>query len=433
MKMNGRIKRCALTLGLLVMLISGTAGAYDLRGHFPLYDGRFWNFKDSSVGETTTWTVNGKLTLKDVGRAFVMALDNGRFLCLREDWEGVHIYGDYSAEGFRIPETPLLFLPSTLKPGEPIEQTVTFRLFSDPEHNINYKETGTINQSIRFISKELEDVTISGTVFKNCAVVEKTTTEQQNSTSETLYLAPGIGPIKRIVTKGNETQVYTVTAHATGGQPITAAVPIKEVMPFAPGITWTYRDPQGAIWKTITKNKEQVGGTETLPFFEDNGDITNYSLTPAGMALHRRLYAQWGGCTEFHPPNSPLVILPAVIQLGAYHSSISNANVHTWPSLTLLDEFYPETHSASIAVLKEDVTVPAGTYRDCLKVCLLNLSRNFNMNSEQLCIGYVWLAKDTGVIKKRLIDMTNFFNPQRNNRINSVKFWDLQSIEKQGK
>ena len=63
--MHGRIKQLGLMLGLLVTFFSGTARAYDLRGYFPLYDGRFWNFKDPQGGETVTWAVNGKLTLKD--------------------------------------------------------------------------------------------------------------------------------------------------------------------------------------------------------------------------------------------------------------------------------------------------------------------------------------------------------------------------------
>ncbi len=431
--MPDRIKHLTLTIAVLIALFSGNAGAYDLRGYFPLYDGRFWNFKDAQAGETVTWAVNGTLTLKNVGRVTLMALDNGRFLCLREDWDGIHLYGDYSADEYRIPEPPPLFLPSALKPGEPVDQSVTFKVFSDPDKNINFKETGTITQSIRFISKELEDVTIAGTVFKNCAVVEKITTEQQNSTSETLYLAPGIGPIKRVVTRGNEKQVYTVTSHAGSRSPSTGAVSIKEIMPFAPGITWTYRDQQGAIWKTLTKDKERVEGTETLPFFEDTGDIFYYSITPQGLVLNRRFWSLVGGCTDFHPPDSPLVVLPAVMQPGTYHSSITNACVHTWPSLTLLEEFYPEMHCGSIAVLQEDVTVPAGTYRDCLKVCLFSVSRNFSMNNEQLRIGYIWLAKDAGVIRKKLVDMTNYFNPQRINRITSIKFWDLQSIDKGGK
>ena len=29
------------------------------------------------------------------------------------------------------------------------------------------------------------------------------------------------------------------------------------------------------------------------------------------------------------------------------------------------------------------------------------------MNNEQVRIGYIWLAKDTGVIKKKLVEMTN--------------------------
>ena len=54
------------------------------------------------------------------------------------------------------------------------------------------------------------------------------------------------------------------------------------------------------------------------------------------------------------------------------------------------------------------------------------------MNNEQIRIGYIWLAKDTGVIKKKLVDMTNYFNPQRINRITSIKFWDLTKIDKKG-
>ena len=50
------------------------------------------------------------------------------------------------------------------------------------------------------------------------------------------------------------------------------------------------------------------------------------------------------------------------------------------------------------------------------------------MNNEQIRIGYIWPAKDTGVIKKKLVDMTNYFNPQRINRITSIKFWDLTKI-----
>ena len=430
--MHGRIKQLGLMLGLLVTFFSGTARAYDLRGYFPLYDGRFWNFKDAQGGETVTWAVNGKLTLKDVGRVTLMALDNGSFLCVREEWDGIHIYGEYGADGYRIPENPLLFLPSTLKPGEPVERSVTLKVFSDPERSINFKETGKVEQKVTFTGKELENVTVSGKVFKNCAVVEKITTEQHGTVYETLYLAPGVGPIKRVLSKGNKKHVYEARSYATSGPVATEAVPIKDLLPFEPGITWTYKDGQGTIWRTVTKDKEQIEGTAALPFFEDTGDIFYYSIDAQGLVLNRRFWSLVGGCTDFHPPDSPLVVFPAALIPGAYHSSITNACVHTWPSLTLLEEFYPEMHCASIVVLKEDVAVPAGNYRDCLKVCLFSVSRNFNMNNEQLRIGYIWLAKDTGVIKKRLVDMTNYFNPLRINRITSVKFWDLASIETKG-
>ena len=427
-----RIKQLSLLFGLLFLFFSNAASAHDLRGYFPLYDGRFWNFTGSPDGTTSTWAVNGTLTLKDVGRVTLLALDNGRFLCLREDWEGIRIYGEYGSDEYLIPDKPLLFLPSALKPEEPIEVSVTLKKFSDPEGNINFKETGKINQSIKFIHKEFEDVTVSGRLFKNCAVVEKITREQNTVTAETIYLAPGVGPVKRVLLKGKEKVVYIVSSFAGSAAVAAENFPLKALLPFKPGITWTYRDQKGTVWRTTTKNKEPVQGTASLPFAEETGDIYYYTLDNRGLLLTQKYWSMVGGCTDFRAPDAPLVVFPPTLKLGAYYSSISNASVHTWPSMTLMEDFYPEMLCASIAVLKEDVTVPAGKYRDCLKVCLFSVSRNFNMNNEQVRIGYIWLAKDTGVIKKKLVDMTNYFNPQRINRITSIKFWDLTKIDKKG-
>jgi hypothetical protein len=431
--MLSRVKQLALFFGLFVLFFSDAARANDLRGYFPLYNGRFWNFTGSPDGSTVTWAVNGTLTLKDVGRVTLMALDNGGFLCLREDWEGIRIYGEYGADEYRIPEKPLLFLPSTLKPGEPVEVDATLKVFSDPEGNINFKETGKINQKIKFLHKEYEDVTISGQVFKNCAVVEKITTQKNTATTETLYLAPGIGPVKRVLTKGKEKVVYIVSSFAGSATVAAENFAIKDMLPFKPGITWTYKDQKGTVWRTTTKAQEPVEGTASLPFVEETGDMYYYTLDKRGLLLTRKYWALVGGCTDFHAPDSPLVVFPATLKLGSYYSSLSNARVHTWPSMTLMEEFYPEMICASIAVLKEDVSVPAGKYRDCLKVCQFVVSRNFNMNNEQVRIGYIWLAKDTGVVKQKLVDMTNYFNPQRINRITSIKFWDLVKLEKKSR
>ena len=430
--MHNRGRQLSIIAGLIFLLFADAASADDLRGYFPLYNGRFWNFTGSPDSATVTWAVNGSLTLKDVGRVTLMALDNGRFLCLREDWEGIRIYGDYSADQYLVPEKPLLFLPGTLKPGEPVEVDVTLKVFSDPEGNINFKETGVINQKIKFLHKEYEDITISGRLFKNCAVIEKITAQQNTVTTETLYLAPGIGPVKRVLRKGQETSTWSLSSWSGSGTAKTENIAVKDLLPFTPGITWTYADQKGTIWHTTTKAKEQVEGTASLPFVEETGDIYYYTLDKRGLLLTRKYWALVGGCTDFHAPDLPLVVFPAALKLGDYYSSMSNSRVHTWPSMTLMEEFYPEMLCASIAVLKEDVTVPAGKYRDCLKVCLFSVSRNFNMNNEQVRIGYIWLAKDTGVVKKKLVDMTNYFNPLRINRITSIKFWDLTKIEKKG-
>jgi len=429
--MPGKIKNMFFIPAVFIFCLSGIAGADDLRGYFPLYNGRFWNFTEAPGSATVTWAVNGCLTLKDAGRVTLMALDDGRFLCVREDWDGINIYGDYSAEKYFVPEKPLLFLPSSLKPGQPLEVAVTLKVFSDPEGNINFKETGKINQKITFLHKEYEDVTAAGQVFKNCAVVEKTTIGQDAVTTETLYLAPGIGPVKRVLKTGQNITTYTLASrNCDAAKAETFAV--KDLLPFAPGITWTYKDQKGTIWHTTTKAKETIEGTASLPFAEETGDIYYYTLDQQGLLLIRKYWALVGGCTDFHAPDAPLQVFPPLLTLGSYYSSTSNARVHTWPSMTLMEEFYPEMLCANIAVVKEDVSVPAGTYRNCLKVCQFFVSRNFNMNNEQVRIGYIWLAKDAGVIKKELIDLTNYFNPLRINRMTSIKFWDLIKLNKKG-
>jgi hypothetical protein len=419
-------------IGLFCLFFSDAACAFDLRGYFPLYAGRFWNFTGAPDGAAVTWAVNGTLTLKDIGRVALLAQDDGGFLCLREEWDGIHLYGEFHPDVYFIPEKPLLFLPSTLKPEQPLEQQVTLRKFSDPEGNINFKETGKVNRTVKFVHKEFEDVTIAGRVFKNCAVVEKTTREQDTVTVETLYLAPVVGPVKRIISNGKENVVYSISTFAGSGSRAADNFPVK-ALPFKPGIIWAYKDQKGAEWRTTTKPEETIEGTKTLPFAEDTGDIYYFTLDKRGLLLTRKYWVMVGGCTDFHPPEPPLVFFPAVFQTGSYYSSISSASVHTWPSMTLMEDFYTEMHCSSIAVLREDVTVPAGKYRDCLKVCQFILSRNFNMNNEQLRIGYLWLAKDAGVVREKLVDMTNYFNPQRINRVTSIRFRDLIKIDKKGK
>ena len=97
-------------------------------------------------------------------------------------------------------------------------------------------------------------------------------------------------------------------------------------------------------------------------------------------------------------------------ELGSFYSSMSNTRVHTWPSMTLMEEFYPEMLCASLAVLKENVTVPAGKYgipRGMPVLCFTKLRHEW----WQVRIGYIWLAKVSGVVKKKLVDITNYFDP----------------------
>ena len=98
--------------------------------------------------------------------------------------------------------------------------------------------------------------------------------------------------------------------------------------------------------------------------------------------------------------------------------------------MTLMEDFLSEMRYSSIVLCTEDVVVPLGTYKDCLKICLFFISKNFNVRNEKLRVGYIWLARGKGIIKEKSVEMVNYLNPLRMNRISAVRFWQLTKMEK---
>ena len=195
------------------ILLSNNASGISLRGYFPVCQGRFWNFAKTEGNSSSTWAVNGSLTCKGVGGVLIMTLEDGRFLCIREEWGGLYIYGEYGPDKYFIPEKPLLFLPSELKQGVPVEVSADLKVFSDPEGGLNFKETGKENRHITFHLKGVKDIKVDSIEFKNCVVVEKITDGQSGIASEMMWLAPLVGPVKRVVRHGSQKITYTILSY----------------------------------------------------------------------------------------------------------------------------------------------------------------------------------------------------------------------------
>ncbi len=97
-----------------------------------------------------------------------------------------------------------------------------------------------------------------------------------------------------------------------------------------------------------------------------------------------------------------------------------------YPSKTPNLEFTTETQFSSIPVCIEDVTVPAGEFKGCIKISLFSISRVFEFRMERFRIGYQWLAKDKGIVKMQQVEMSNFFLPEKIDGITRVEFWELK-------
>jgi len=425
-----RYKFILIIIVLFVLLFSDNVNGIMLRGYFPISQGRFWNFVQSKDNSISTWAINGTLTLKEVGRVFIMVQDNGTLLCMRDDWQGLYIYSEYGPNKYLLPEKPPLFLPSSLKPGVTVKASSTLKVFSDPEGRLNFKDMGRINREITFRLKGFEDIEIGSNKFRQCATVEKTTKEQNSITTEIIWLAPLIGPVKRVIRSANENITYTILSYSKPEIKQNQCFSIKDLYPLKSGITRVYQGHDNNFWSIITKENESINGVTTTPFAEDTGDIYYYAIDSTGLILPKKFWSAVGGCTLFHPPDPPVVVLPAILELGSYYSSTSPPRVHAWPSMTLAEDFFTETQYSSIPLCLENVDVPFGTYKECLKTSLFSISRNFSVRNEKIRVGYIWLAKDVGTVKEELIDITNYFHPERTNRIDAIRFWKLADLKK---
>lgn len=422
---------------LLGLFISGltplTSQAIVLSGHFPMYQGRFWNYSTEGTSGLSTWSVNGNFLQRNKGEVFLLMQDKGNFMCMKDDWEGLTVYGKYSPDGYMLPEKPLLYLPREIHKDKPINCETTMHVFS--LQSGKFTETKTIKHTVTFYLKSVEDMTIDSQEIRNCVILEKVIQEGRQVQKETLWLVPRIGPIKRAVTVNNKETVYTLESYAGPGVKQPQQFSTKSYFPLEPGLTWTYQSHDNKTGSIVTQDRVTVDGLETTPYVVNIPKAINpkdafyYSHTDEGLVLPQIYRSAMSGCTVFYPPYPPVTVLPNTLDLGKRSSSTSYPRVCRWPSRTPNLDYFPEMQYASIPVAVEDVTVPAGTFKDCVKISLFLISRTYNFKMEKIRTGYIWLAKEKGIVKQEFINLRNYFLPERINEISATTLWDLTELK----
>ncbi len=428
-------KLLALTVLLCMLIGTEKTNALVIRKYFPVHQGNFWNFSRTDKEAFSTWSINGSLWLKNAGRVFIMLQDNNRLLCMREDWEGLRIYGEFGPDGFYLPEQPLLFLPRVIDTdpdAAPIEASASLKFYTDTTGWKNFQHTGTETRQITFHMQGYADITAGSQEFKDCLVIKKTVTNPQGVSTERIWLAPNIGPVKIITEKDRKQNTLCLLSFADRQKEKQESFHLQDYFPLDPDTTWTYQDQNNKLVTVKTKKQEKARLIDavTTPFEDYTGDVFYYYFDDKGLRLAQTYWASYGGCTAYPPPEQSGLVLPAGLSLGSYHLSLSYPRSYGWPNMVQPGPTRPELQYSSIILATEDVSVPAGQYKDCLKICSFFISDTATIQFESLRIGYLWLAKGQGIVKQEMLTMINCAHPESINSIYDVRFWQLKKVEK---
>ena len=168
--------------------------------------------------------------------------------------------------------------------------------------------------------------------------------------------------------------------------------------PMTQGSTWTYQwtenGESGAATSTIN-GFERVKGVRTAKFFYD-GDYNCEAFDSKGLKLYKEYDVGWG-YTIYNPPFKQI---PAQMYVGQTHKSSSISEEYDLNGKLIWEA--KDTTSVTLEAL-EDVTVPAGSFTNCLKFSWFD---TWEPSSGSLSgwlgtgEGTSWLARDVGLVKE---------------------------------
>ncbi len=184
--------------------------------------------------------------------------------------------------------------------------------------------------------------------------------------------------------------------------PTTSLFNMRDYFPLGQGDTW--------VWEYDGDGTQTISGTETINGVDAVKMITGvenwYQLftNSNGITYYKRYDANdIEGCgwsqSVFIPP---ITLLPAEVSIGVKYTS----NFTTYyTNCTGFEDTETSSTEASVEGI-EDVTVPAGTFKDCLKIKIKG--NNLFSDTGQVETGETtwWLAKGVGKVKETEIEDT---------------------------
>ena len=172
------------------------------------------------------------------------------------------------------------------------------------------------------------------------------------------------------------------------------------------GNTWTLYSTDGIDERVVTIEGTETIGTESLNVISDGTyPISNpasnnpnkffIKTTPDGVLIFRAIasVAILGEITIDYSP--PQTFLPVPIELGTEWTVAGEATASLGPIKIAIEA----TNTAKVIAI-EDVTVPAGTFRDCLRIeQQLQTQLSPALATLPSTTSTMWLAPDVGLVQ----------------------------------
>ncbi|MEW6586105.1 MAG: hypothetical protein AB1442_10910 [Nitrospirota bacterium] len=170
---------------------------------------------------------------------------------------------------------------------------------------------------------------------------------------------------------------------------------LSEYFPLGQGDIWTYRDIHGDYDSLTIGGTEIINGVAGVKVIKNSGTYNLKTIDNSGLKELKEYDIDEDGW-NIKIYNPPKHYLPAKLHVGQSHSYTST--VH-YADNSGISKTGTETGTFTVVGI-EDVTVPAGTFKDCLKIhTVINFSFSDGSYLDE-DIGTSWLAKGVGIVKQ---------------------------------
>jgi ubiquitin len=205
-----------------------------------------------------------------------------------------------------------------------------------------------------------------------------------------------------VVTTSGITGKLTVNGKFTGVKigDDDSEIAMSEYFPLHKGDTWTYMEEDDELTVQTMVGTQKINGVTVAKIIDEDGDY-NLFATAGGFGLYEQYDANdIPGCGwQKQIYNPPIKFSDSAVSVGS-----------TYASTTTLTQTDCKGNSATVSLSYEskiedfeDVTVPAGTFNNCLKItATITINGTTQTNEQQ-----IWLAKGLGQVKSISIDKDN--------------------------